>query len=59
MPWSIHDVLDKIPIYIDIEILCDILNIEPEDILRRFPEAVEAHEKEILELLDLEHIHYD
>jgi hypothetical protein len=40
--------------YVDVCLLCDILDIEPEDILDRFSDKIDDHLEELKELFDNE-----
>ena len=43
--------------YVDVCLLCDILEIEPEDILDRFSDKIDDHLEELKELFDNEQVY--
>ena len=43
--------------YVDVCLLCDILEIEAEDILDRFSDRIDDHLEELKELFDNEQVH--
>ena len=43
--------------YVDIETLCDVLEIDVEDILNRFQDRIDDHLEELKELFDNEQVY--
>ena len=43
--------------YVDVETLCDVLEIDVEDILNRFQDRIDDHLEELKELFDNEQVY--
>ena len=43
--------------YVDVETLCDVLQIDVEDILNRFQDRIDDHLEELKELFDNEQVY--
>ena len=53
MPLQYNDFIERLVVLTDVELLCEVLGITPEDIVERFHDLVELHQEVLRDTFDI------
>jgi len=54
MRLPFEDFIERLAVMSDVEMLCEVLELEPEDILERFSDIVETKQAELRDVFDVD-----